>query len=337
MTKGFTNYCSDIDFVVLWVDGSDPDWIEKFNHHTMNLDGDKRTNRYRDWDNLRYIFRAFEQCTPWVRKIHFVTYGHLPIWLNCNHEKLNVVRHEDFLSQDILPVFNCNPLEINLHRVPDIADRFVYFNDDMFLLKDINKEHYFVDGKPCDIMAFNAIYDSPIAHIKINDVSVINRNFDKFKVVQKNFFKLFNYKCGLEIFKTILLMPWPKMTGFYDPHQPQPFLKSVFNDVWDREVELLEKTTSTTVRSSADVNQYLFRYWQLCKGSFHPRSFRKSFNGRIESYDDIHLFCEKIRSRHYEEICINDCIEDDELFIQAKKMMNEALDEIFPHKSSFER
>jgi len=330
--------CS-IDFVILWVDGSDPAWLEEFTRYTGNNEGDKSESRYRDWDNLKFIFRGFESFAPWVRKIHFVTWGHLPEWFNVEHKKLNIVKHSDFIKINKLPIFSCNPIEVNLHKIDDLSEHFVYFNDDTFLLKAINKEHYFINGKPCDLMAFNTIYDSPIAHIKINDISVINKNFDKFEVVMKNFLRLFNYKCGLEIFKTILLMPWPKMTGFYDPHQPQPFLKSIFHEVWDHEFELLEKTSATSVRSSSDVNQYVFRYWQLCKGLFHPRSFRTSFNGRIESYDDIDLFCKKIRSKKYEEICINDCIADnnDELFVQARRMINEALEEILPNKSSFER
>ena len=27
--------------------------------------------RYRDWQNLKYWFRAVEKYAPWVRKIHF--------------------------------------------------------------------------------------------------------------------------------------------------------------------------------------------------------------------------------------------------------------------------
>lgn len=38
---------------------------------------DIREERYRDWDNLQYWFRGVEKFAPWVRKIHFVTWGHL--------------------------------------------------------------------------------------------------------------------------------------------------------------------------------------------------------------------------------------------------------------------
>jgi glycosyltransferase involved in cell wall biosynthesis len=77
-----------IDFIVIWVDGDDPKWQEEFNRYAFNLDGDKKKSRFRDWDNLRYLFRAFEVFTPWVHKIHFVTWGHLPPWLRTNHSPI---------------------------------------------------------------------------------------------------------------------------------------------------------------------------------------------------------------------------------------------------------
>ena len=46
-------------------------------------------NRYRDWNNLRYWFRGVEKFAPWVRKIHFVTWGHIPDWLDTTNPKIN--------------------------------------------------------------------------------------------------------------------------------------------------------------------------------------------------------------------------------------------------------
>ena len=169
----------DVDFILPWVDGNDPNWKESFNNYVSGLDGDKKKCRYRDWDNLKYIFRAFEFFTPWVRKIHLVTWGHLPPWLNLDHEKLSIVRHEDFLSKENIPVFSSHPIEINFHRIPGIAEKFVYFNDDMFLLKKTNKEYFFKKDLPCDVFSLNAITDSKIAHIKLTNIQVINNNFNK--------------------------------------------------------------------------------------------------------------------------------------------------------------
>lgn len=62
-----------IDFVLPWVDGADKEWQGAFTRYAATHDGDMRQCRYRDWGNLRYIFRGFDAFAPWVRKIHFVT------------------------------------------------------------------------------------------------------------------------------------------------------------------------------------------------------------------------------------------------------------------------
>ncbi len=130
----------DVDFVVTWVDGNDPVWQAEKAKYSPAKTSDARTSRYRDWDNMQYWFRAVEKFAPWVRKVHFVTYGHLPKWLNTNNPKLHIVNHKDFIPSKYLPIFNVNPIELNLHRIEGLAERFVYFNDDMFLLQPVKKD-----------------------------------------------------------------------------------------------------------------------------------------------------------------------------------------------------
>ena len=80
-----------------------------------------------------------------MRKVHFVTWGHIPQWLNTKHPKLNIVCHEDFIPQKFLPTFNSHTIEWNFHRIPGLTEQFVYFNDDMFLLKPVYMEDFFKD------------------------------------------------------------------------------------------------------------------------------------------------------------------------------------------------
>ena len=82
-----------IDFVIMWVDGSDPKWLEEKNKYLdKKIDTSNAINRYRDMGVLKYWFRGVEKFAPWVNKIHFITCGHLPIWLNADNLKLNIVK-----------------------------------------------------------------------------------------------------------------------------------------------------------------------------------------------------------------------------------------------------
>ena len=136
----------DIDFVVLWVDGNDPEWrAEKAKYQGAVTDDSNSVNRFRDWGLMPYWFRAVEKFTPWVHKIHFVTCGHVPEFLNLDHPKLSHVSHSDFLPQAALPTFSSHAIEMNIHRIPGLAEHFVYFNDDMFPLRPMPETAFFRD------------------------------------------------------------------------------------------------------------------------------------------------------------------------------------------------
>ena len=125
---------NDIDIVLLWVDGNDPLWREEKNKYSpVKEDYSSADNRFRDWDNLQFLFRGIEKFAPWARYVYFITWGHTPKWLNTGHPKIKVVNHRDYIPERFLPTFNSNTIELNLHRIEELSDQFVLFNDDMFL------------------------------------------------------------------------------------------------------------------------------------------------------------------------------------------------------------
>jgi len=84
------------------------------NDAAKNLE-DANEERYRDWETLRYFFRSVEQNAPWVHKVHLVTCGHLPSWLNKSAPKLNIVDHASFMDERYLPTFSSHAIELNTH------------------------------------------------------------------------------------------------------------------------------------------------------------------------------------------------------------------------------
>ena len=122
-----------IDIVIPWVDGSDPVWQADHAKYRASKSADNHPARYREWGLFRYWFRGIEQNAPWVRKVHLLTYGHLPAWLEPDHPKLHIVNHRDFIPEEYLPTFSSHAIELNMHRIPDLAEHFLYFNDDVFL------------------------------------------------------------------------------------------------------------------------------------------------------------------------------------------------------------
>ncbi len=330
-----------IDFVIMWVDGSDPTWLEEKNKYLeKKIDTSNAINRYRDMGLLKYWFRGVEKFAPWVNKVHFVTWGHIPSWLNTNNSKLNVVKHEDFIPKKYLPVFNASAIEIHLHRINGLSEKFVFFNDDMFLLKPTDSSYFFKNDLPCDFWRDNIPYcdkdtDPLFEHILLNDKMLICRHFNKREVIKKNFSKCFNLKYGKRNIRFLLLYKWPYMAGFDNFHVAAPFLKSTFEELWEKEYDALETTSYSKFRRMVDVNQYVFQLWQIYTGRFTPKSIKETGMFFALSNDNSVIF-DVIDKQKTNMICIN----DGDLSIDYEnvtKELAEHFEKILPDKSSFEK
>lgn len=324
-----------IDFVITWVDGNDNEWFKQKQQYADKNINNKNNIRYREWDNLQYWFRGVEQFTPWVNKIHFVTYGHVPKWLNIEHPKVNIVNHKDFIPSKYLPTFSSRPIELNMHKIKGLAKKFVYFNDDMFIIKKMRKEDFFLKGLPCDSAIFNVPMSSRggIGNAVYNNMEIINDYFNKKDMIREHKFKIFNYKYKYFNLRSILLMPWKFIPGFYDSHIPVSYLKSTFDEVWEKENILLDRLCYNKFRTKNDVNHWLFRYWQLASGTFQPRNVDI---GKLYSLTDSNqVIFDEIKNQRRKIICVNDN-EKVEDFENQKKLLNETFNSILPKKSSFE-
>lgn len=332
-------YQEEIDFVITWVDGSDKAWRkEKAQYDTSGVTDDDE-ERYRDWELLKYWFRGVEKYAPWVRKIHFVTWGHVPSWLDVNHPKLHIVKHEDYIPQEYLPVFNSNILEIYMNRIEGLSDKFVYFNDDCFVINQVRKSDFFVNGKPCDMLAFQPVVANPknpvMSYLYLNNAIVLSKYFDKRENVKQhpgNYFK-FGYP-PLYFFYNLLEMAFPLYTGFYTVHGPAPFLKSTFEEIWEKEEDLLKETSKNRFRSQNDVTPYLFREWQKLSDNFCPKNLHKDF-GYYNIGAKNPALVQTITKQKKKMICINDAKIGNE-FETVKQELIAAFESIFMEVSSFE-
>lgn len=323
-----------IDFVILWVDGADPAWREEFGHYRRQAGMDASESRYRDWRTLHYWFRAVEAYAPWVNKIHLVTWGHLPAWLNREHPKLHIVRHSDYIPAEWLPTFNTNTLELNLHRIEGLAEHFVLFNDDTFLTRPCREEDFFRKGLPCDMARLSIVRPSSIGQLILNNLKLINERHSH-KVLYRHFSKWIAPCYGLSnILKTLLLLPWSFIPGFYDPHQPQPYRKSDFERGWEQWGEQMAATCRTRFRDLGNLSEWLIRYDTLCRGEFIPQSKR---DGRMVTLTDQSAaeIASLIASQAQRLLCIHDEACDD--FEATCATLHRGFETLLPEKSSYER
>ena len=339
-----------IDFVLPWVNGNDPKWLTEMNKwkksQSENVSADDNANsevRYRsDNEMLRYWFRAVEKLAPWVNKVFFVTCGQKPEWLNENHSKLVLINHEDYIPAGYLPTFNSNSIELNLHRIPILSERFVLFNDDIFLLKPISPEFFFKNTMPvlpCDMKIYRFFGYNQWSRVCMNDYGVISEHFNIKESIWKNRKKWFSIsKLGFRQAMANSIRYIVNKTFFISgyEHIANPHLKSTLQEVWEKCPEVMEATSTPRFRTDNQVNQWMLSAWNISKGSFYPvRSGKRGKDFSINT-KQIDAICNIIKQQSVSQLCINDT-DSNENWEYCNSEIKKAFVAILPEKSSFEK
>lgn len=328
-----------IDLVVPWVDGNDEEWLkEKAKYSTDYVEKhDNDASRYRDYGLMQYFFRGIEEYMPWINKIFFVTWGHLPKFLNTDNPKLRIVRHDEFIPKEYLPTFNSSVIELNFHRIEDLSENFIIFNDDIFVIDKLREDQFFRNNLPCDTLSsrtmVNYVFGHLIYYTVFNDMGIINKHF----YGNKHFTKWVNlhYKPKDNI-RNLVNRLAKRYSAFEDQHLPIPHKKSVFQKVWEEEYEALDGMCHNRFRTPYDFNQWLMRYWNLASGNFIPSDVSKL--GFYTDLDyDIDYLVDLIINKKEKVFLLNDSSnETEEQFNLHKPLLHEAFDRILPNKCSFE-
>lgn len=308
----------DIDLIYLWVDGSDPKWIDKRNacigKPTTGLENCK--GRYADNDELKYSLRSVDKYAPWIRKIFIVTDNQVPKWLDTSNPKVQIVDHTDILPPECLPCFNSRVIEHHLHKIPDLSEHFLYANDDMFINKPVTPETFF--GK--------------------NKFPIIRQNYQllrKYTLLFRTHIlgkKLSSYK--MTIHKSALLVE--RMFGKYysgrTHHNIDAYLKSSYNltrQLFDDEITA---TLCNHMRSDNDVQRNIYSYVALATNCAHLRYVTQHTSFRFHIDNRKHY--KKLLKYNPLLFCMNDSeySNDDD-----RKCAKAFLSEYFPEKSQFEK
>lgn len=328
-----------IDFVVTWVDGADPVWLsrkktylkEKLGVELENPSMDDGEERYREFGLFQYWFRSIEKFAPWVNNVFLVTDRQKPEWLNLDHPKIRWVNHDEFIPKEYLPTYSASTIELNFHRIADLSDKFVYFNDDMYLAGPVTPSDFFKNGLPKYAAVYNAIVPSePYIKMFYNNMEVLLRHFPSKKAMKQFPSKFINWRYGVDNFKNILLFPW-KPTGYINLHIASPMRKSTLQKIWELEFDVLNKSCLNPLRDyDYLLNQYLVHYWEIESGQFYPLHLK--FGSAIDMNKPVEL--ERIfSSKTRKLVCVNDA---KEVLDSNKEKILAIFEKQLPEKSTFE-
>lgn len=146
-----------IDAVVTWVDGDDPRHRRRrAQFQDGGVEGLWRealdTTRFRSRGEIYYCLHLLRKNAPWLRTVFLVTDGQCPEFLSpaeASRLGVRLVDHSEIFSdyEEVLPTFNSLSIETMIHRIPGLSERFIYLNDDFFVIRPVVPEDFFSNGQ----------------------------------------------------------------------------------------------------------------------------------------------------------------------------------------------
>ena len=291
-----------MDAVITYVNGLDPVWREEYSK-ALNIPAlDKR---FRDWGTLRFLLRGIRTCMPFVKNVHLVVSGksQVPDWASDN---LHIVTHRDIIPEEFLPTFNSTTIEMFLHRIPGLDERFIYFNDDMFPVAPCGETDFFRDGKI--VIGFSR-------HLFAGGM---------YKRQCRNSDRLARKALGLG----------SSLTFMRPQHICSPMLLSECEDVFEIMKDEIYPTLSR-VRTMENLNQYLFLDYLFHQG----KAIRERLSGKFFSIATLSASTigKYLMNPSRKLVCINDVHLKDEDYQSERAILLDSFEKAFPKKSDFER
>jgi len=310
-----------IDAVYMWVDDSQPGYLETLNRYAAKPQ-DTSVNRTRDnLDTLKYSLRSIRMFAPWVRHIFVVAMApQRPHWMAAETPGLTVVRHEDILPASVLPTFNSFAISQALYRVPGIARRYFKFDDDELLYGPVSPED-FADGKG-----------------RLRLFRRFGRTLD---ASQRDRPGLTPWNASLAHTNHLLDTAFGRTRRPTFTHAPLFIDRDWWSEMVARWPEDFARTEQSRFRSARNVvSSYLYPNFLLGTGRATEvslaRSYRDTFYFGIENYD-LYAWWKLVQARTIKPktICLNDNLPADPN-PRVVARVRDFLEKSYPVKSPFE-
>ncbi len=280
-----------VDVVYTWVDGTDPVWDEARRARLAEADGTALTReasgraRFLDHGELRYSLRSLHLFAPWVRRIHLVTAGQTPDWLDVDHPRIHLVDHRDLLPPEALPTFSSHAIETVLHRIAGLAEHFLYLNDDFLLGRPLRPESFF---SPAGLTAV-ATAPHPIG---LSEPRSDSAAAPYLKAAWNN--------------RDLLSEEFGAVVTNHLAHAPYPHRVSVLEALHHRFPEALGVTTHAPFRSDTDVSTLssLAQHFGLLTGTAYLAPADLAFVDISNA--DLERRLRAVRERDQDFICLGD-------------------------------
>ena len=249
-----------IDAVITWVDGSEPNYQRKLKEYLTDNNTLKR--QYFQANEINLCVASIVKYAPFIRKIFIVTDKQRPNLDSIKHlvtlDKVEIIDHEEIFreNKDCLPTFNIRSIDALLFKIKNLSDKFIYFNDDMFLVKETSQEDWFINNKAVLTGVWAKTYNKQV-------IKTISHRIKKFLNVRPSFNAAQSKAANI--------------AGFHDRyfksyHCGRPQIKSVIKNFYDKNPERLKNQIRHKFRDGRQYMPYSLCWHLLIKKNLYVES-----------------------------------------------------------------
>jgi hypothetical protein len=319
----FTPHASDvtfdIDMVFSWVEGSDPEFrarrAAQMSQHVVG-EGDEAEARIRQIDELKYALRSVNMFAPWVRRIFIATDSVPPAWL-AEHPKITIVRAEEHFSDPAaLPTYNSHAVESQLHHIPELAEHFLYSNDDMFFGRPLKASIFFSPGGVTKFIEAKT-------RIGLGANDPTRSGFEN----------------AARVNRQLLLERFGQVITRHLEHTAVPLRKSVLTEMEHEFPEDFARTQASAFRSSTDISvtNSFYHYYALMAGHAVQQEKAKVLYVDTTAREGLDLLTELRKKRGYHFFCLNDGSFPEVSADERRERVIEFLERYFPIPAPWEK
>lgn len=314
-----------VDIVYLWCNDADAEWSAKRKKYMQQNVYDEQAvckGRFVQNDELKYSLRSVAKYMPWVNHIYIVSDSQVPAWLNLKNPKITMVKHEEILPKECLPMFNSSAIECGLANIPNLSEYFAFMNDDMLFTAPLGRDDFFTkSGK----IIYRMTYVKPLRQPTMYEAMILNmQNLCEVK---------YGYKCK-----------------YFPHHNLDVYSKSAYKECLAGINILVQETLKNRFRSQNDWQRVIVSYYMLAKGYGELKVINKYKESvwawlkhnflDLGKKDSLVLtlhnkdYDKKLRRYKPKFLCMEDSEYVDD---KDRKRGKDFLEKLFPDKSEFEK
>ncbi|CEK09276.1 hypothetical protein [Legionella hackeliae] len=244
-----------IDAVISWVDGYDPVYQNKLKTFCTEKGIHQHTavepTRIQQRNEIHYCLHALRRYASWIRTIYIITNQQVPPTVKALEgtefgNKIKIIDQNDLLleSNSTSPVFNSISVEWLIWRIKGLSDRFIYLNDDFFIIRNVTPEDFFKN----DCVLLRGEWKVQTEHkwrhqinnyfLKLRGKPAVKPQDNPHRTWQENSAKLAGWE------KKFYLLP----------HAPFPLLKDTFENYIGPESELFNENIRYPFRNPNQIS-----------------------------------------------------------------------------------